>query len=157
MEVTVKRPTKIDVRFIAVNTHVRYWEDGEYGTDPNNFGDDDPDQPNMPCVHWDDSHQEYRWCPLIAIDEGKIMNWPEHVGARIHYKVCDEFYCDFWDEDAEPIDGLEYEGYVPEFMCPEDNGYGDYIIMTICGGGKIADWDKEEVRKFLEKIHNIND
>ena len=37
--------------------------------------------------------------------------------------------------------------YVPDdFLCPEDNGYGDYIIMTVGADGRIAKWRTPEIR-----------
>jgi hypothetical protein len=35
------------------------------------------------------------------------------------------------------------DGYVPEIMCPEGNGYGDYIIMKVNENGYIANWDAD--------------
>lgn len=44
-----------------------------------------------------------------------------------------------------------YDGYVPEVMCPKDNGYGDYIIMDIDENGFIQGWNKELVRKLAKQ------
>ena len=44
----------------------------------------------------------------------------------------------------------DYEGYAPEFMCPKDRGYGDYIIMDIDENDYIQDWDREAVSNFIE-------
>lgn len=30
--------------------------------------------------------------------------------------------------------------YVPDFLYPKEDGFGDYIIMDIDGNGQIADW-----------------
>jgi len=35
---------------------------------------------------------------------------------------------------------LEKDGYVPDIMCPGDEGYGDYIIMTVNESGVIEGW-----------------
>ena len=45
------------------------------------------------------------------------------------------------DKDGNII--VEHEGYVPSIMCPEDEGYGDYIIMNIDENGFIQGWEKE--------------
>lgn len=36
-------------------------------------------------------------------------------------------------------------------MCPEEPGYGDYIIMKIDEDGKIENWSVHEIRVFLEE------
>ena len=75
--------------------------------------------------------------------------------AFIHYKVCDEFYCSFITNSGERV--FEYNGYVPNFMCIGDEGYGDYIIMEINADeqGKtiIKNWTTEalpKLKNFLE-------
>ena len=120
---------------IKVSAHVRYWEDtkvnGEY---------DDSNNPKMPCADG-----EY-WKPIIDAKTGQIINWTPGIVASTHYKVCDE--CElridkgnvtlFFDED-----------YVPDFLCPKDEGYGDYIIMDINKDGFIKDWTKDDVSRLL--------
>ena len=32
------------------------------------------------------------------------------------------------------------DGYVPGIMCPEGDGFGDYVIMEIASDGTIAKW-----------------
>ena len=39
------------------------------------------------------------------------------------------------------------DGYVPSIMCPEGEGYGDYVIMEIDGDGRIANW-KVDLSEF---------
>ena len=34
----------------------------------------------------------------------------------------------------------EIDGYVPSMMCPEGDGYGDYVIMKVAEDGTIANW-----------------
>lgn len=46
------------------------------------------------------------------------------------------------------IDG---DGYVPDFLCPKSEGYGDYIIMDIDSNGFIKNWDMNKVYKFLDE------
>lgn len=144
MQVKVKQVVVLDATTILVNANVRYWEDGMI----NGMCDND-DCPNMPCaVKGEDG---YRWMPIIDIETGQIRNWREGTTAEIHYNVCDEFECRIIDEKG----GVrclikDYEGYVPDFMSPKDSGYGDYIIMDIDENGYIQDWDKAEVREFIE-------
>ena len=144
MQVKVKHVVVLDATTILVNAYVRYWEDGRI-----NGVRDNADCPNMPCaVKGEDG---YRWMPIIDIETGQIRNWREGTTAKIHYKVCDEFECRIIDEKGgERCLIKDYEGYVPDFMSPKDCGYGDYIIMDINENGYIQDWDKAEVRGFIE-------
>lgn len=118
---------------IKVYAHVRYWEDskvnGEY---------DDPDNPQMPCVVGDSDDDKY-WAPKIEAETGLILNWTPGVEASTHYKVCDECELTFTKGDSVVS---ETDGYVPDFLCPKEEGYGDYIIMDIDSNGYIKDWDK---------------
>lgn len=144
MQVKVKQEVVFDATTILVNANVRYWEDGEI-----NGVDDHPTMPTMPCAVKGD--KGYCWMPIIDIETGQIRNWSEGTTAEIHYKVCDEFECKIIDEKGgEHCLIKDYEGYVPEFMCPKERGYGDYIIMDIDENGYIQDWDKEEVLNFIE-------
>ena len=144
MKVKVKREVVMDATTILVNAYVRYWEDGRI-----NGVRDNADCPNIPCAV--KGENGYRWMPIIDIETGQIRNWREGTTAYIHYKVCDEFECRIIDEKGgERCLIKDYEGYVPDFMCPKDCGYGDYIIMDIDENGYIQDWDKAEVRGFIE-------
>ena len=78
------------------------------------------------------------WCPVIDLDDGTILDWPEGITADIHYKVCDEGIYELLSEDMNVV--TTKEGYVPSIMCPADNGYGDYVIMKIDDNGKIDKW-----------------
>jgi hypothetical protein len=144
MQVKVKQVVVLDATTILVNANVRYWEDGYI-----DGVRDDADCPNMPCAVKGD--KGYRWMPIIDIEIGQIRNWREGTTAEIRYKVCDEFECRIIDEKGgERCLITDFEGYVPNFMSPKDCGYGDYIIMDIDENGYIQDWDKAEVRGFIE-------
>ena len=128
-----KIPTEIDI-----SARVRYFEDGVV-----NGERDDNENPKMPCVNND------RWDLRINIATGQIINWEKGVTADIHYKVCDE--CFVIILAGENVLYSE-ENYVPDFLCPNDKGYGDYIIMHIDADGYIANWNKNNtVDKFLEE------
>lgn len=145
MQVKVLQEVVMDATTILVDTLVRYWEDGEI-----NGIDDHPTMPTMPCIAKGDNGQ-YRWMPVIDIETGQIRNWRQGTNAYIHYKVCDEFYCRVVDEKVSVRCLIkEYEGYVPRFMCPKEEGYGDYIIMDVDEHGYIQNWDKGAVKKFIE-------
>ena len=139
MKVEVLKKVKIDISYIIINTHVRFWEDAYI-----NGVEDNPDSPKMPLIEWDKDYEELRWKPVIDIDSGTVVSWPSDISTRIHYKVCDEFVCYIPEID------LLYEGYVPRFMSPLEENYGDYIIMNINKEGKIEGWNSEWVKKFVD-------
>ena len=66
--------------------------------------------------------------------------------------ICDAFECIF--QDSEGLIIKEYEGYVPPFMYPKREGFGDYIILDIDECGYIQHWDKELVYKFINEMNN---
>lgn len=144
MKVKVKQEVVMDATTILVYAYVRYWEDGEI-----NGVEDHPTTPTMPCAVKGDNG--YYWMPIIDIETGQIRNWREGTTAEIQYKVCDEFECRIIDEKGGVRCSIkDYEGYVPNFMYPKENGYGDYIIMDIDENGYIQDWSKEKVLNFIE-------
>ena len=146
MITTIRIKKEIELNYIQVNSHVRYWEDGSINGVPDNV-----DDPEMPCTEYRSEFEEYRWCPVINIDTGKIMGWPKGVKAKIHYKVCDEFTCNIIDSNNYPY--VEYDGYVPRFMSPMEENYGDYIIMSIDDNGYIEGWNINLVEKFIKEYN----
>jgi hypothetical protein len=45
------------------------------------------------------------------------------------------------------------DDYVPNTLCPDGNGYGDYIKMTIDAEGLIQNW-KFNINDFIENQDN---
>lgn len=80
------------------------------------------------------------WQLTIDAETGIIKDWTPGMRAEVHYKVCDQFSALFKDAEGKIVVEIEDE-YVPDFMCPKEEGYGDYIIMKINGDGKIEDWE----------------
>lgn len=145
VELTVKK--KFDVHYLKVDAGVRYWNDSDVN------GEEDIDfyetkgigVPKMPCaVKVQDKPQSniysdhYRWQPIIDINTGQIINWTQGVSAFVYYKVCDEGEYTLLDKDNNEI--VSVESYVPYVLCPEDEGYGDYIIMSVDEIGFIKNW-----------------
>lgn len=124
---TIKTTEEREVKFLRVDAGVRYWEDGTVNGEP-----DDDENPAMPFAI------EERWIPVIELETGRILDWPEGVTASVHYKVCDDGVYTLLDADMNPV--KVHDGYVPPIMSPEGAGYGDYIIMDIGPDGVIADW-----------------
>ena len=116
-----------EAAFIECEAGVRYWEDATIN------GVEDEDGSRIPCRIGDN------WCPTIDLRTGKVVGWPEGVEADVHYKVCDDGCYWLLNEAGKRI--AVRAGYVPsDYLCHGDNGYGDYIIMTIDGSGAIADF-----------------
>jgi uncharacterized protein YuzE len=125
-EVLVKK--EVEITTLEVNAGVRYWEDGEVN------GVEDTNGDLIPCV------KNGRWCPIIDVDSGIITNWKQGVTANVHYKVCDDGSYYLKDKDDNVVLSIESD-YVPDTLCIEEQGYGDYIIMSIDENGKIVGWD----------------
>lgn len=162
----------LNVSLIEVEAHVRYWEDSDINGEPDVDVYETGKRPQMPCsvrifdldeipfekaVNKNRNYksEDFAWCPIIDVETGEIINWYGQKNAFIHYKVCDEFYCSFINNSGERL--FEYNGYVPNFMCIGDDGYGDYIIMEINadeqGKAIIKNWTTEalpKLKKFLE-------
>lgn len=126
LEIEVRRTEKVAVKYLQVEAGVRYWEDATVD------GVADDDGSLIPC------RSGGLWSPLIDLETGTIKDWPEGKTASVHYKVCDSGRYILLNADGIEVSAID--GYVPKIMCPGDNGYGDYIIMSIDGGGKIAKW-----------------
>ena len=149
MKVKVKREVVMDATTILVNTYVRYWEDTDVNGQP-----DDCDVPKIPCAVKSDCG-DYYWKPIIDIETGQILNWQQGVTAKVFYKVCDEFACKVIEQVAGITNLIkDYEGYVPDFMCPSGEPDGDYIVMDINGNGYIQDWCSADVVKFIEGMED---
>ena len=133
MKAIISTLQEVDIRFLAIDAGVRYWEDGKI-----NGRQDDADTPSMPF------RESGRWRIIIDIDLGVIVNWPKDTTASVHYKVCDDGIYELRSADNELIKRIDRD-YVPDVLCPNDHGYGDYIIMTINEYGCISGWDKNKI------------
>lgn len=83
--------------------------------------------------------EDGNWCPKIDVSNGKIVNWEHNEAVSIHEKVRDSGSYTLIDSSGKAINDSEND-YVPKCMCPQDSGYGDYIIMDISEEGFIQGW-----------------
>ena len=134
----------VNVKKLHFRAYVRYWEDGEFYC---------PNNKTTNCII--PGRDDQYWDCTIDIDSGKILNWIPGVVGDVCFKVCDEFSCEFIDDKSSYIYTIEND-YVPDFMCPVEPGYGDYIIMNIDEDGKIENWSVHEVKVFLEEALKSN-
>lgn len=115
-----------DDLYLEVDCEPRYWEDATVN------GVEDTDGTLIPFREGDS------WRPVINLNLGDIVNWPQGMEARIHYKVCDagEYYI---RKNGKRISKYK-SAYVPNnFLCHGANayGYGDYIILNVRADGHI--------------------
>lgn len=127
----------VNIKHVCVSAHVRYTEDATLN------GVDDVDG----NIYGYDKNTE-RWEITIDIDEGNIIDWRTGDTASVHYKVCDECQIQIMTDDS--LEVYNNEDYVPDFLCPKEEGYGDYIIMDIDENGHIDNWNPSKVVYFLE-------
>ena len=126
MSISISLPRQVAVQYLKVEAEVRYWEDADVD------GKADEDGSLIPCRNGN------CWAPIIDLATGTVENWPAGITAEIHYKVCDAGRYTLLDANREVVKVID--GYVPPIMCPDESGYGDYIIMSIDGAGKIRGW-----------------
>lgn len=119
--------------FIEVRAEVRYWEDSSVN------GVEDEVGTLIPL-----RNGKY-WAPVIRLEDGTIMDWPQGTTADVHFKVCD--HGEYWLLDGKRNRIAKWGGdYVPnQFLCHGDNGYGDYIIFKVIENGRIEGWRKPTV------------
>ncbi|MGL4638530.1 MAG: hypothetical protein ACRCVX_02210 [Shewanella sp.] len=111
--------------FIKLDVNVRYWDDAEVN------GQSSEDGSLVPLKEGD------AWRPVINLEAGEILNWPQGTEASFHFKVCDAGSYYLLDENMEQIASIE-QNYVPDGLCHGDVGYGDYIIFNVGADGKIV-------------------
>jgi hypothetical protein len=118
----------MEARYIEVSAGVRYWEDATVNGREDTEG-------KIPF------HNGDLWEPVIELATGRIMNWPKGTEADIHYKVCDAG--EYWLLNESENRIAKWRGYyVPnDFLCVNDNGYGDYIIFKVGPDGLIVGWE----------------
>lgn len=121
---------EVEAVLIIAEMEPRYWEDASV----NGIGETDED-PQIPLRDGD------LWTLRILVDEGRILDWPEGVTAQTHYKVCDAGLYKLLDADGTVL--AERDGYVPSYLAPGQEGFGDYVILKIGPDGRIAGWDPD--------------
>lgn len=135
MKIAYQQTVEAEVKFLRATCGRCYWEDAKVN------GVQDDDGTLIPCRVGD------TWAPLIDVDAGVIQAWPAGTTADIHYKVCDEGVYELLDASMTVL--VKRDGYVPGVMCPNENGYGDYVIMTVGEDGRIANWHPDLLADFV--------
>lgn len=126
MKIKLKIEKEYDAKFLQVEAGVRYWEDATVN------GVEDTEGKLIPCKDGE------KWCPIVEIETGKIINWEIGKTAEIHYKICDDGVYTISDENKIEIKTID--GYVISDLAIGESGFGDYIILSIDENGIIKDW-----------------
>lgn len=129
---------------IHVEAGVRYCEDATV-----NGIDEQEDAPKMPFLERSENpHFGWVWKLDIDAKTGEVIGWkekyPDVTNARSFYKVCDCCHIKYGS--------LDYDYYVPSFLCLDDEGYGDYMYLTI-ENGFIKGWSESRFNDFNDFIN----
>ncbi len=134
-EIWVKK--EVDIRYADCVIIPRFFEDAMV-----NGVQEIEDEPQMSCLKMVEDRtgkHVLAWCPVIDLDNGRILNWPIGESAYVGYKSIDNNKIILVDADNNEV--KVYEGYVPDFLSPFDEGNGDYVNMIIDENGYIEDFD----------------
>lgn len=76
----------------------------------------------------------------VNILTAKVLDWKKEYGyVECFTKAVDTGTYILYDEDMKELDRIE-QGYVPNKLIPEHDGYGDYIDMRISTSGYVLNW-----------------
>ena len=130
MRITVIEKKEVEVKFIKVSATVRYWGDAEINGESDEEGVLTPFRNNT------------EWCPVIDIEKGTVVDWPEGMVARFHFKICDAGSYYLLDSEMNVCATID-NNYVPSGLCHGDTGFGDYIIFSVNKDGSIVDYSNK--------------
>ena len=179
MKVNCKATKEFDIDKVICDIDVRYYVDCSFSKDngetwEKDFEDDDKSddyvKSQLPCMKevtftkkniWSGKEtQETRkdWCPVIDVNEGKILDWTPGFCLDTQFKVCDQgvYVYSNQDESQQIVSYDCDEYYVPGWLDEVGDGYGDYLQITINGDGTIKDWDKLK-KKLLNYVEDYLD
>jgi hypothetical protein len=172
MKVNCKATKEFDIDKVICDIDVRYYVDCSFSKDngetwENDFEDDDKSdeyvKSQLPCMKevtytkrgiWsgiETTQTRQDWCPVIDVNEGKILDWTPGFCLNTGFKVCDQgvYVYSNQDESQQIVSTDCDEYYVPNWLDDVGDGYGDYLQITVNGDGTIKDWDK-----LKKKLHN---
>ena len=160
----VFKPQPAIINKILVDMHVRYWEDCEI--DGREFEEDESDEEEIKdlLTRWDPEYKiglvDGEVIRLIINPEtGKVENYLGKREIKMYFKVCDECTWVMTERKSNginPTDAYdvtilgEENDYVPDFLSIDDEGYGDYVNITIGKDGIIKDWDPKWLARWIE-------
>ena len=176
MKVNCKATKEFDIDKVICDIDVRYYVDCSFSKDngetwENDFEDDDKSdeyvKSQLPCMKevtykkvgiWsgiESTMTRQDWCPVIDVNEGKILDWTPGFCLNTGFKVCDQgvYVYSNQDESQQIVSTDCDEYYVPNWLDDVGDGYGDYLQITVNGDGTIKDWDKlkKKLLNYVEK------
>lgn len=80
---------------------------------------------------------------IVDIENGKIIDWPIGNCGIIMSKPVDSGIYTFMNENKENV--LRISDYVIDGLDIDDEGFGDYIYLTILKDGTIKNWNSEKI------------
>lgn len=141
MKVEIKTTKVYDVKYIRFNIPVDAEMDFEWANEDNEF-----------CEKY---YKNIDSLSLkIDIETGVVCGWiDQHFNEdfTIYAKVVDEGEYALYDSNDNLI--ASYEGYVPDILSCIDDGYGDYLSMTISPLGYIDLWCPNKLNQFIDTIN----
>ena len=160
---------EFDIDKVICDIDVRYYVDCSFSKDNGETWEEDFDEDaedyvksQLPCTKeviftkkniWSGKEtQETRkdWCPVIDVNEGKILDWTPGFCLNTYFKVCDQGVYVYSNQDeSQQIVSTDCElYYVPNWLDEDGDSYGDYLQITVNGDGTIQDWDKLKRKLF---------
>lgn len=168
MKIKRLTPVEYDIKYLRATMGVRYYVNCEYTEDNGktwhkDFEDTDEADELVKSVipgivKKDIGYKESEYFEIIIdLDKGKVINWPKNFTLITYFKICDDGEYVFLDKKMNEIVNItkEYDQYyVPSFLSIDDNGYGDYLYITILGGGKIHNFDimKTRIEEYFTNL-----
>ena len=130
MKITVIEKKEVEVKFIKVSANVRYWDDAEVNGETDITGEGVPFKVGN------------LWVPIIDIDKGVVIDWPNGTKANFHFKICDAGSYYLLDSEMNELASID-NNYVPRGLCHGDQGFGDYIIFSVNEDGSIVNYSNK--------------
>lgn len=125
MKFTRLEPVEHEVKYLGFKVPA-YIDDFEF-----------PDEESLDEFNQFDENENILEC-LIDIDSGYVVGYTPVISINIFDKCVDEGTYVLYDENMNIIG--EYEGYVPNILEVNEEGYGDYLNFTINEDGSILNW-----------------
>ena len=168
----MKIQSEFNVDKVICDIDVRYYVDCSFSKDngetwEEDFEDDDKSddyvRSQLPCMKnvkfikrsllsgKEREEERQDWCPVIDVNEGKILDWTPRFCLNTQFKVCDQgvYVYSNYDESQQIVSTNCGEYYVPSWLDDCGDSYGDYLQITVNGDGTIRDWNK--LKKKLVK------
>ena len=162
---------KFEIDYVICDIDVRYYVDCSFSKDngqtwEKDFEDDDETdeyvKSQLPCMKertfthksiWSNTEKIMKrtdWCPVIDVNEGKVLDWPKDFILDTHFKVCDQglYLYSNADESRQILSEDCDLYYVPDWLDADGDGYGDYLQIRINGDGTIEHWDRLKMKLF---------